>query len=49
MRPLRRLQAAPGQCDRLDGRRCEVLVAVDQNRQSRFSETEILEEEVGLG
>jgi hypothetical protein len=49
MRPLRRLQATPGLGDRLDGRRRESSVAVDEDGESRIDQPEALEQEVGLG
>ena len=49
MRLLRRLQATPGQCDRLDGRRGKGSVAVDEDRQGRIDEPEAREQEVRLG
>ena len=49
MRVFRRLQATPGQCDRLDGRRRESSVAVDEDRQRRIDHPEACEQKVGLG
>jgi len=49
MRPLRRLQATPGRCDRLDGRPRESSVAFDEDRQGRIDQPEAREQEVGLG
>jgi hypothetical protein len=39
----------PGQGDRLDGRRRESSVAVDEDRQGRIDQPEACEQEVGLG
>src|SRR5439155_2244000 len=49
MRPIRRLQATPGRRDRLDGRRRESSLTVDEDRQSRIDQPKACEQEVGLG
>ena len=49
VRLLRRLQATPGQGDRLDGRRSKGPVAVDEDRQGRINEPKAREQEVRLG